>query len=207
MTLGNVSATEEELKRARAILDKASEEDRQKVIKSKMACMKQWLKANKDDVEDAEKVLESRNDERRTYLEAFLVHTMRCEDAASHKTITKSTVEETKKVQRFYEWSEETMDDKLGPIKAQLLRESGKLSKDPCPITGSDHPKLVVWKVPVGFVDKNLIDSTASDVSSKQAATERDLQLLHCVAKPDEEMTEETAHPVEPAQVEGGAAP
>jgi hypothetical protein len=39
------------------------------------------------------------------------------------------------------------MDSRVGPLKAQAWRESGKLEVRSDPITGSDEPHMKEWKL------------------------------------------------------------
>ena len=107
--LKNVAPTPDELKKAREVLEKAGE----KGFRSKQQSMMQFMKDQPDGA-----VTASRGDERKRYIELFLVHQMRCQDAVKKVSVVKGEKNTDKKFIDLHWWSEETMDKEMGAMKA-----------------------------------------------------------------------------------------
>ena len=77
VTLGDVGATPEGVEQANSAIEAATGDMKQKLLKSKMNCMRQWILPNPQEVTDSNVVLASRGSQRKAYLTAFLVLQMR----------------------------------------------------------------------------------------------------------------------------------
>ena len=88
---------------------------------------------------------------RKQYLEAFIVHQMRSNNAKK-TTVTSDKLENKQQdIKQFHMWSKETMDKELGPIKGAWLRASKKIKWYPCSITESEDEDHIEWKVPIVY--------------------------------------------------------
>ena len=83
VTFGSVVPTEAEQKAAAKVVDEAMKNE--KLLKSKMNSMRQWILNNKDQITDSEEVLGSRGDTRRGVIKAFLVLQMREKDVKKNR--------------------------------------------------------------------------------------------------------------------------
>ena len=113
--LSGVDPTPEELKQAMATLNNLDKSGR----RSKLGCLGNFMKQNPDPATDSLDM--------NTRLVKFFVHSMR--DKARAKTIsTDRTVLSSKlKEKTYHEWSAETMDKKLGPLRAKESQENKQL--------------------------------------------------------------------------------
>ena len=117
----------EEARKRLASLDK-------KQLRARQGSMAYFMKANPENVEDADK----RGDERKKLLELFLVHQFRQKDA---KRVVKSqeTHGKTKDdVDLVYQWSAAKMRQELGEAKAEAWMSSDKLRWEKDEVTGSE---------------------------------------------------------------------
>ena len=155
--------TEEEIKEAQAILDGLDK----KGAKSKMVSMLHFFKT----AEDTEG-LESRGGKRHELLKNFLVHQLRSKHAAK----TCKTGEVRKEVEAngtLWTWmSKETMDQKLGQVKAQHWRDSGKLKDRSDSLTGAtdEHPKE--YRVPKTWESLQSLDELSLSIDAEENITE-----------------------------------
>ena len=97
VTLGDVGATPEEVEQANASIEAATGDMKQKLLKSKMNCMRQWILANPQEVTDSNAVLASRGSQRKAYLTAFLVLQMRQHHPPSSQYATSSRMTRTRR--------------------------------------------------------------------------------------------------------------
>ena len=70
----------------------------------------------------------------------------------------------------------------LGATKAEALRDSGKLDKVPCSVTGSTAPELVEWLVPVKWQSFCEEDYKRLRLQVKTDATEEDKAAIEQMA-------------------------
>ena len=159
-------------------------EDSQKVKRSKMQCMKQWLETHGDAGGVNKEVYESKGNSRMAYLEQWMVFNNRQKEAQKERKISKQIYADKQRTGIVYEWGSEQMDLKLGPMRAQGLRDSEKLDWDPCPITGSDKDPYRIWKVPQHFVKTIAGEKGSTEVQNTGEATERDLKLMEGIENP-----------------------
>jgi hypothetical protein len=166
-----------------------------KAQKSKMASMAAWLKTNGG--ENCEAVT-SRGDQRRKYLEAFLVHDLR--SRTKTKTIetvkTKSTTDDD--VQDHYWWSQEQMDKELGPEKSADWRTSQKLATRPDMLTGKDVDPFREYKVPRHMTRHAIGDHSSHSFKSTGVADEQYLALFFDMDADGATQQESVAIKVEP---------
>ena len=167
--LKNVAPTEAELKKAREVLEKAGE----KGFRSKQQSMMQFIKDQPDAA-----VSVSRGDERKRYIELFLVHQMRCQDAVKKVSVVKGEKNTDKKFIDLHWWSEETMDKEMGAMKAQGLRDSKKLPFRPCQLTGSKEAHMIEWGVPIEWESFSSSTWNEIKITADQDAVEGDEELL-----------------------------
>jgi hypothetical protein len=172
--LGNIKATEEELADARKILLKADNKN----MKAKMQSMTTWLKKIENSEGNAS-ALQSRGEERKQYLEAWLVHQMRCKTGEKTTEVATEVNDSKDTVDENHWWSSEKMDAELGPLKAQSWRDSGKLPHRPDPISGADLDPFREYAVPTSFVRKSIGEKNIAIVKTVGTADEEDLALVN----------------------------
>ena len=120
-------------------------------------------------------------------LQEFLVYQLK--DTGVLKTRTTSDIKaaETENRDVVHEWNNETMDKKLGPLRAKVIRA---LPADHerackwivCPFTGSDEDPMRLWLVPQHILINANKDTTLVNVSG---ATEADASDVN-VPNPDD---------------------
>ena len=140
--VSTMSVTAEEVAAAKKILN--SLDDKAKA--SNMASMVHLCKNSGDD-----KVLESRGACRQAYLEKFIAFQQKNDRARKSTEVIKES-NHVKEKEGLKTWmGKETMDLKLGPERAEYLRQKGVFKKRPCPYTGSTDDIHSEW-----HVDKNM---------------------------------------------------
>ena len=137
--LSTVVPSASELEAARAILASADA----KAMASKKASMKHFLSLHPD-----EQASLAKGKNKNEFLEKFLVHMARSNNATKVAENRKTVVSRSAKHLDLHWWSMETMDQKLGVEKATHWRQSGKIVSKPDSLTGSRHEKHVEWGVP-----------------------------------------------------------
>ena len=139
-SLRNV-ATADEIESARELLAGLDP----KAKRSKMQCMVSWLKQNPGD--ENEEALGSRGSDRERYLCAYIAY-MKKKKSGTAKINTSVSRTNSFKTSSDYVWmSKHEMDLKLGAVKAEHWRASGKLEKRADPVSHSMEEDLVEYKV------------------------------------------------------------
>jgi len=189
--LSTVIPTQQELDAARKILAGTDK----KALKSKFASMAHWLKDNPDHA-----VASSRGEDRRAYLEQFMVFQMR-QKGTSTTQVSSSVVESGKqKHQDLRWWSREKMNMELGEKKAESWRNSGKLATRPDPVTGSTDENFIEYGCPDDWDSFVQNDMDRYEVNAAGEADDGDLELLRSVASGGK--TAKVAVKVEPKTAE-----
>ena len=175
LTLKGTKPSAEEVAIARATL---SQGDPKKVLKSKMQCLVDWARKQGD---EGKLVLASdpQSDLRRTYLEEYLVLMARNKEAQKVKVLQKVTTNSKKNKSTQRKLNREQMDKELGAVAGPLIRESGKLTWEACPYTGSTCEKLRVYIIDESVVIKINEDANHHKVNLSSAASEEDLAALN----------------------------
>jgi hypothetical protein len=168
--LNSVAPSADELAAARKVLAGVDK----KQLRSKFACMAHWLKDNPDAAASS-----SRGDQRKAYLEQFMVWQMRQKNLQKESQ-SRSTVEVVNTTYNNLRWwSREKMDTELGAKKAAAWRESCKLQTRPDPVTGSDDPDYVEYGCPEDWSSLATGDTESHDVITRGDADESDLTMLN----------------------------
>lgn len=171
LNLSLVEPTKEEIAEARKILKEASGKD----VRSKMATMSAWLQTGGK--KDNEHVKSTRGDERKKYLENFLVHTMRSK-AKVKSTTNAKTISQTEQNFDDEEWlCAEQLEVKFGARKAAILKTMLKETQ-PCSLTGDNSEDMKEYKVTSAWKRKLHDSSTIFGLSSAGEATEDDMKLM-----------------------------
>lgn len=168
--LDDVKPTEEEIKKAKELLSKATEEE----TKSKMASMVYFTKTNAGN----EAVASSRSDARREYFLKFLVWQSRQQNRETTTTVVKQMDTENSNHEDWEWMSKEKMDSTLGPKKAESWRVSNKLSTRPDPVTGSTDEDFIEYAIHKSWGRKSDSDKQSLQLASEGAADENDLDSL-----------------------------
>ena len=134
-----MAVSAEEVAAAKKLLEGLNEKGK----KSKMTSMVHLCKNSDEDT-----VLSSRGAARDDYLEKLIIHQQRNEKAKKTTTVTNET-NHVKQKEEEKEWmGMETMDLKLGAVRAQHLRDASAFTKRSCPHTGSKEDVHCEWEVP-----------------------------------------------------------
>ena len=168
--LKNLEPTEEEVNAAKTILNNASE----KQLKSRMGCFSAWCKQHCDDGE----VSNSRGEQRKKWLEAFLIHQARAKHTTQKVTHDRVIREGQGIFEDLFWWAEEEMDTNMGARKAKSWRDSGKMIVRPCPLTGSMEEHLKVYGVPRHWERVSHEDFQAMKAAVEADASEQDIKNL-----------------------------
>ena len=166
VSLKGLAPTEEELAQARCIIAKASAKER----RAKEGSMMHFLKQNGG--HEGPLTGESRAD----YLVRFLTYQMRAKNVK--RTMgTSLEVTHTDKKGTLWLWmSAETMDSKLGVMKATHWRESKLLKERADSLTGSSDEALKEYKVPKDWEELTSEDLKSLCLKAEAEATEEDLE-------------------------------
>ena len=133
---------QEELEKARALLQGTSVEDKKKK-KSLNNSMMQWLNKNKDCADNAA-AASSKEKEREECLVKFFAFQARAKDPTKKVETARTVSKGTEKFVDYFEWGKEKMNQELGPQRAETLRQSGRIKWKPCPHTGSEDEHMKV---------------------------------------------------------------
>ena len=116
----------------------------------------------------------------------FMVLQLRSKTATKTLTTTHSvSVRNAKHVEKHF-WNAFQMDRELGPSVGKSWRESNKITKAPCPVTGSMDDDKVVWAVPVLWESMSEEDWKQFKLQTESEAADGDeatVQLLAGVTK------------------------
>ena len=167
-SLTTVSPTQEELDKAREIIN-GTESSK----KSKMACMAHYLKLFPD-----KDVADSRGQKRTDYLELFVVHQLRSKQAESELRTNFATQSNQHAFADLHWWSKETMDKNLGEKFAAHWRDCGLVPRRPNHLTGSTDPDFEEWGVPQNWERLQESDLRQLMIQNKSAADEDDFAMV-----------------------------
>ena len=166
--LKTIDPTEDELERARQIINGGAA-----TKKSKMACMAHYLKLFPD-----KEVSEARGQKRSDYLELFVVHQLRTQQAESTLQTSFSTQSNQHAFADLHWWSKETMDKNLGENFAKHWRDCGLVPRRPNHLTGSTDPDHEEWGVPHNWERLEEADLRKLMLTNTGAGDEDDMKLL-----------------------------
>eukprot|EP00959_Pyramimonas_sp_CCMP1952_P444902 9315974-Pyramimonas_sp.AAC.1 len=109
---------------------------------SKKASMRQYLKANPDNVTKGDVT---------SSLENFLI--LQARSQANYKKCQTERVESTtsRRHRELHWWAGEEMDKNIGPIKAKSRRESGPLPSRPDSVTGKNEDPCKECGIPMDW--------------------------------------------------------
>jgi hypothetical protein len=164
------AATKEEVAEARRVLQ--SGDDKEK--RSKMAAMAQWLKANEPNGAG----INSRGDDRKKYLEAYLVFQLRQKKAKKTTTVTGSNSHQEKEMSAWYMWGKEKMHLELGQKKADSWIASGKLKHFPDMVTKLDGEWDREYRCPQSWQQVVDEESTTRDIAATLDGHEDEVGLM-----------------------------
>ena len=105
--------------------------------------------------------------EREALFVNYMVHGLRCKELNNTVSFVHSSSTCKIDTEQDLEVSEEMMDMTCGPKRAKGLRESGKVTWKPCPITGSSHEDMRLWIVPQKFTIRQSMDDKSNIVKSE----------------------------------------
>ena len=162
-----MNITEEELAKAKEVLAAADG----KKHKSNQGCFTSWLKANPQPTD-------CNHDNKTKFMHAFLVHQLRAKNRVRRSETTKTHDVVKTKARTHFEWGREKMKTELGEQKALGIIESGKLSTQPCSITGSTAEHMLEFIVPVAMTQYADYESNKHAVSSAGDATADDAVIF-----------------------------
>ena len=169
VSLKGLAPSEEELAQARCIIAKASAKER----RAKEGRMMHFLKQNGG--HEGPLTGPARAD----YLVRFLTHQMRAK-CVTRTLETSREVEHKDKKGTLWQWmSAETMDSKLGAVKAAHWRKSNLLKTRVDSLTGSNDELFREYKVPKDWEELTSEDLKALCLSVKGEATEEDLEAMN----------------------------
>ena len=181
--LKTLGPTKDEVAEAKALLKSFNPKEH----RSKMASMTAWL-SNPANAQPDEEALKSRGDDRKRFLEAWLIHQMR--NSKAKKTMLNSKVTADSKTNYNDEvWmNAEMMDDKFGKKKGSKMRSAKVLEVRPCPFTGSEDDDMIEYQINWKWVRKLVSEGNTASVNTEGEATEDDLKILESPQKdPSEE--------------------
>ena len=167
--LSTLMPTPEELTKAKELLKKADARD----LASKKASMKHYLTVNPDP--DASS---AKGKNKMEYIEKYMVHQMRCKDAAKTSKTTTTQSVDNKAFQDEVPMSEEVMDREMGAQKAATLRASGTIKSQPCSHTGSTEKHMIEWIVPKKWKRKEDSEKGSITMESVTEADEKDFDAF-----------------------------
>ena len=140
--LNKVDPTRDQIEEALAFIRGASAEE-QKKKRALQSSMMQWLKQNMEEGDNAT-AIDSRGEAREANLIKFYAFQTQSKETKRKVESVRNLSKRKQKFVEMHEWGKETMDQELGPARAQSLRASGKIEFKPCPHTGSvaEHMKV-----------------------------------------------------------------
>ena len=167
--LKNIKPSREEVEKAKRLLKEANAKE----LRSKMASMASWLAANPDSAVSA-----SRGDERKAYLQAFVVHQMRAKAGTkkAEHVFKKSHLSANITDDEWYNL--ERLEKKFGENKARKLIESKTLKERACPLTGSWDDDMKEFNVVLTKLQTTELDNREFGVLTSTDASDADLKLL-----------------------------
>ena len=166
--LKNLVPTKEEIAEARKILATGN-----KATRSRMQSMRQWMEKNPDS-----EVSDSKGQDRRGYLEAFIVHQLRQKDASKRAEHIQSASHQDAREKKFEWLSMKQMIDRHGEVKAKGWMNSAKINKRADPITGSQEIDSAEWECPRDSSTIRDMELNEFGVKSSGEANEADIKLL-----------------------------
>ena len=167
--LKDVVPTQSEIEAARKILQGADI----KAQKSHMACMAAYAKRTGQD--DA---VNSRGEDRATYLERYLVAQLRKKGHVGRTTNVKEVETDQSNITDVKWMAMEEMDTTFGKLKGATFRESGKLKTRPDEITGSTEPHMLEYEIPRNWFRKQESERDKMSISSDAAVGKDDMEHL-----------------------------
>ena len=179
MALAKLKPTQEELDAARKILTSANEKE----LKSKRASMSAWLRQCADENNE---VASSAGDQRRQFLEKFLILQMRAKAGQKKVVGSKEHTSANAKYRENRWMSEDKMDQELGKHKATEWRNSGLLVTRADRITGSTDRFMIEYQIPEDWARCTMEDLQKLKLETETAdATEEDLRLVNQIDMAD----------------------
>ena len=172
--------TAAECAEAEKFLEAADKVAKNKKIRSKMECMKDWARTNLNP-SDCEDVLNSRGPARMQYLKEHIVQTMKEKGVMKTTTLSEEHSNSNESRDTVYEWNSEVMKQKLGPERATILMalpetNPKKLTWVKCPYTGSCEDPLRIWLVPVHLTVASNLDKNKHLTAGQTEAEAADLE-------------------------------
>ena len=138
-----------------------------------MACMSSFAKKLQDDG-----AICSRGDVRQRYLESYLVHQMREQEASSEIVSSHTSSLKHNLHQDVHWWSKEKMNLEIGGEKAEHWRQSGLIPSQPDSVTGSNEENHKEWGVPQNWARMTMADMRSLALTVSTNADEKDIELV-----------------------------